>query len=495
MSSVRVRFAPSPTGYLHIGGARTALFNWLFAKKMKGTFILRIEDTDEVRSTEESVSAIIKSMRWLGLDWNEGPDDKNGDGKEFGSYGPYFQMQRKDKGIYQKYIDEMMAKGQAYPCYCTQEELDAMREEATKQKRVPKYDGRCRCLTAEQRKHKESEGRSAVIRYTMPNEGKTVVNDLIRGNVEFDNSMLDDFVLMKASGVPTYNFACVVDDHLMEMSHVIRGDDHLSNTPKQIHLYNALGWKLPELAHLSMILGPDGSRLSKRHGHTAVMEYRNEGYLPEALINYLTLLGWSTQDSQQLFELNDLIEKFSLERCSKNPATFDPQKLNWMNGEYMRKLTPDELIKRFYYWVSKNPQIQDLIGAWNKELLDKLIVMEQEKIKLFKDVPGLVDIFFVDSVEYNAEAKEKVLKKEGAKQVLEEALKRLEQQQDYSPEALEKFARDFAAEKGVGAGKVFHPLRVAVSGRTQGPSLFHMMELLGKEKVLKRINSCLSSCF
>ena len=495
MENIRVRFAPSPTGYLHIGGARTALFNCLFARQKKGTFILRIEDTDEVRSTDESVSAIIKSMRWLGLDWDEGPDHKTDTSQSNGAFGPYYQMQRLD--IYKKHIDQLIASGHAYKCYCTTDELDTMRAAAQEKKQLPKYDGRCRTLTPEQQHALEQQGRTAVIRFKMPNEGAIVFDDIIRDTVKFENYMLDDFVLMKASGVPTYSFACVIDDHLMEITHVLRGDDHLSNTPKQIHLYNTFSWKTPKFAHFSMILGSDGSRLSKRHGHTSVLEYRDEGYLPEALINYLALLGWSTQDSQQLFTPNDMIEKFSIERCSKSAATFDPQKLLWMNGEYMRAMPAEELTKRFLFWATKKPEIETLIKDWNKDMIAQLITLEHDKFKLLSDIPRRIDFFFVDKIEYDPAAVEKVFKKspESAKMVLEESTKRLENQSDFTSAALETYARNLAVEKAIGNGKVFHPLRVALSGRTEGPSLFHLMEILGKERVIKRLNDCLGRCF
>jgi glutamyl-tRNA synthetase len=493
--SIRVRFAPSPTGYLHIGGARTALFNWLFARKMKGTFILRIEDTDEVRSTDESVGAILKSMRWLGLDWDEGPDNKNSDAADKGKYGPYYQIKRQSEGFYKKHVDELMSKGLAYKCFCTKEEIDDMRKKAQEAKKNPKYNGQCRDLSEEKIKELEGRGRDYVIRFKMPETGSVVFEDLVKGSVKFENYMLDDFVLCKSSGVPTYSFACVIDDHLMQISHVLRGDDHLSNTPKQVHLYNSFGWDMPEFAHMSMILGPDGSRLSKRHGHTSVLEYRDEGYLPEALVNYLALLGWSTEDSQQIFAPDEMTEKFSVERCSKSAATFDPQKLLWMNGEYMRKLPAGELSKRFYFWVSKKNDVQEKIKGWDRKLVDETIKLEHEKFQLLKDIPGRIDIFFVENVEYMPEAVNKVLKKDTAKMVLEESLKRLENHSGFSAEELEKYARAFAAEKQIGAGKVFHPLRVAVSGRTEGPSLFHMMEVLGKHKVIKRINDCLKKCF
>ena len=453
--AIRVRFAPSPTGDLHIGGVRTALFNYLYAKKEKGTFVLRIEDTDEARSTESSTQIIINAMKWLKLGWDEGP------GNELPQYAPYYQMKRKEQGIYQKYIDILLEKGCAYKCYCTPEEVEKMREQARLAKQPPKYNGHCANLTKEQQEQYEKEGRTAVIRFKMPKEGKIEFEDIVRGHVSFENVLLDDFVLMKANGVPTYNFACVIDDYLMEMSHVIRGDDHISNTPRQIHIYKALGWKPPIFAHLSMILGSDGARLSKRHGHTSVLEYRKEGYLQDALINYLALLGWSTQDSQQLFFGNSLIENFSLDRCNSSPATFDPSKLLWMNGEYIRKKS-------------------------------------DEKIKLLKDIPGLVDFFFKD-LSFDQTAVDKILlsdtKKDSAKKVLQECIIRLPNQDFSLPEALEMFARNLAKELGFSNSKVFHPIRVAISGRTQGPSLFHMMEVMGKDEVIRRIQQTVDKYF
>ena len=489
--SIRVRFAPSPTGDLHIGGVRTALFNWLYARKEKGTFILRIEDTDEARSTDASTQIIINAMKWLKLNWDEGP------GNEPEKYAPYYQMKRKEQGIYQKYIDILLEKGYAYKCYCTPEEVEKMREQARLAKQPPKYNGHCANLTKEQQEEYEKQGRTAVIRFKMPKEGKIEFDDIVRGHVTFENALLDDFVLMKANGVPTYNFACVIDDHLMDMTHVIRGDDHISNTPRQIHLFKALGWEPPTFAHLSMILGSDGARLSKRHGHTSVLEYRKEGYLQDALINYLALLGWSTEDSRQLFFGDSLVENFSLDRCNSSPATFDPSKLLWMNGEYIRNKSSEEVYELFIDWIQWTKQ-DALIDGWDRDLLKKAIALEHEKIKLLKDIPGLVDFFFKDVV-YDEQAVNKVLlsdtKKESSQVVLNECLKRLPNQADFSPEALEQYARDLAVELGFSNGKVFHPIRVAISGRTQGPSLFHMMEVMGKDEVLKRIQRTVDKFF
>jgi nondiscriminating glutamyl-tRNA synthetase len=482
--SIRVRFAPSPTGYLHIGGARTALFNWLYARHTGGTFILRIEDTDETRSTDESVTGILDSMRWLGLDWDEGPLYA-GDGKipttSRGDAGPYFQMQRLDK--YQAACDQLIKSAFAYPCYCTPEEVEKMRELAMLAKRPPKYDGRCRNLSTDERLAKEKEGRKKSIRFKTPQQGATQFVDLVRGALHFENALLEDFVILKTSGVPTYNFACVIDDHHMAISHVIRGDDHLSNTPRQILVYQALGWKLPEFAHLAMILGSDGARLSKRHGATAVLEYRDGGYLPEVLLNYLALLGWGTEDSQQIFTQTEMFEKFALERCSKSPAVFDPAKLLWMNGEYVRK-TPVPALADLARSFFQPPH--DIAGV-SKERYEQAVALEHEKVKLLGDVPKLVDFLLWDDYAYREEAVTKVLRAEGAMAILDELSKRLAALNPFDAAAIEALCKGLAKERGVKNGAIFHPLRVSTSGRTEGPSLFHFVEFLGREKTLERI--------
>lgn len=479
MEKIRVRFAPSPTGFLHIGGARTALFNWLFARKMGGQFILRIEDTDEVRSTEESLNAILNGLRWLGLDWEE---------------GPYFQMQRLE--LYKKYADQLLSENKAYLCYCKPEELEAMRTRAMLAKRPPKYEGRCRNLNLSQRKELESEGRKPVVRFKTPSDGVTEFDDIVRGHLSFENSLLDDFVLLKASGVPVYQFAVVVDDYLMQITHVIRGDDHLSNTPRQILVYNALGWeefrKNLKFAHLSMILGPDGTRLSKRHGATSLEEYKNMGYLPESIMNYLALLGWATEESQQIFEKEELIQKFSLERCGKSPSIFDPQKLLWMNGEYIRKLDVKELTRRSLPFLKEAKLVSEPSPDEHLNYLMRCVALEQEKIKLLKEVPHLIDFLIQEDFQFDEKAVEKVLKTPGALGLVMELKERLANLSLFSAASTEKLCRDFAAEKNLKTSVVFHPLRVATSGRTQGPSLFHYLELLGKEKVLRRIEKTCS---
>jgi len=474
---IRVRFAPSPTGYLHVGGARTALFNWLFARRHKGTFVLRIEDTDEVRSTPESVEAIVDSMRWMGLDWDEGPVDAKGASR--GDHGPYFQMQRLEN--YKKAVQRLLDDGKAYRCYCSKEELDALRQKAQAEKRPLKYDGRCRDLTAEQRAALEAQGKKFSVRLRMPQSGPTVVSDIIRGEVSFDNALLQDLVIQKATGGPTYNFACVVDDHDMEIFHVIRGDEHLSNTPYQLRVYEALGWKPPTFAHLSMILGPDGQKLSKRHGATAVGEYKTTGYLPAALRNFLALLGWSTRDSQQLFAPEELVAKFDLAGCQKNPAVFDPVKLQWMNGEYIRKMSKESLLDACLPFLEAAGLAQE-----PRERLLPAVGMAQEKFKLLPELSGHIDFFF-RAVEYRPEAVKKVLQQAGVKLMLGELEPLIGGTEPFREKALEERIRAFCAEKGLKTGKVFHPIRVAVSGRTEGPTLFGMLELLGKDEVVQRL--------
>src|SRR5437762_3978201 len=315
--SVRVRFAPSPTGYLHVGGARTALYNYLFARANGGTFVLRIEDTDAARSTDESVTAILDSMRWLGLTWDEGPDIG-------GPHAPYFQSQRGE--LYRRHADRLIAAGHAYPCYCTLEELEARRAGMLERGEAPRYDGRCRGLSAADRAARAAEGRASAIRFALDPVGESAWDDLVRGRVAFQNEVLDDFVLLRSDGLPTYNFACVVDDQLMQISDVIRGDDHISNTPRQLLIYTAFGWTPPRFAHVPMILGEDGTRLSKRHGATSVAAYRDLGYLPEALDNFLALLGWSYDGKTELFTLDELVQKFRIERVGANPAVFNHEK-------------------------------------------------------------------------------------------------------------------------------------------------------------------------
>lgn len=472
--TVRVRFAPSPTGYLHIGGARTALFNWLFARNMKGTFILRIEDTDETRSTEESTAQILRSLQWLGLNWDE---------------GPFLQSDQKIK--HQQYARQLVSEGKAYQCYCLPEELENRRKEMMAKKLPPKYNGQCRSLSAEQKKKFELEGRKSVIRFKMPESGVTKINDLVKGPIEFDNSLLDDFVILKSSEVPVYNFAVVCDDHDMGITHVIRGDDHVSNTPRQIMLYKAFDWEIPEFAHIPMILGPDGTRLSKRHGAAALDEYIQQGYLPGAIMNYLVLLGWATENSQQIFSLTEMIGKFSLDRCAKNAAIFDPEKLKWMNGEYIRhKLTPEELVQQGKKILAENKIIDEKTDLG---YINKVISLEKERIRTIGELPALVDFFFSEQVAIVDEKARKTLAKPNVKEILTTVEKELALTTDFSVTGLEQAIRQLCETNKYKTGEVFHPIRVAVSGRTTGPGLFDLLAVLGRERVINRIRQAVQS--
>lgn len=471
---VRVRFAPSPTGYLHIGNARTALFNYLFARKNKGRFILRIEDTDIERSAKEYETALIEDLKWTGIEWDEGPDIG-------GEFGPYRQMDRLD--TYRDVAERLLKEGKAYRCYCTREEIEARNVAAGKNASAG-YDNSCRNLSEEEKTEYEREGRKPVLRFIVP-EKNIVVDDIIRGRVIFESQHIPDFVIMKSDGLPTFHFAVVVDDFLMQITHVIRGEDHLSNTPKHILLFEALNAHIPQFAHMSMTLGPDKTRLSKRHGATSVRAYREAGYLPEAFFNYISLLGWGSPESQDIFSKEELIEAFSLERCQKSSAVFDPEKLLWMNGYYIRKTSPERLLTLSIPFLKEAGIIDKELSVEEREYLEKAIALEQEKIKLLKDVPYHIG-FFVKEPVYEEDSVNKYLTEKGRK-ILSELAAVLEGCKEWTVTSLEGIVRRFCEEKGLKPSDVFHPLRVAVSGKTKGPGLFEMLEHIGKEKVMERI--------
>lgn len=477
---VRVRFAPSPTGELHIGGARTALFNWLFARHNKGKFVLRIEDTDVLRSKKNFSKTAMENLRWLGLEWDEGP------GKE-GDFGPYFQSQR--LSIYEKYARRLVKEKKAYYCYCTQEELEENKKKMLAKGLLPLYNGRCRILSDKEIEHFQKEGKSPSIRFKVPRVGTTYVDDLLRGRVSFANRMLGDFIVLKSNKTPAFNFANVIDDAMMKISCVIRGDDHLSNTPRQILLYEALDFKVPQYAHISMILGKDGRKLSKRHGATSISYYREKGYLPWALVNYLTLLGWSTVDSQQFFEKGELIEKFSLERVGKSAAIFDPQKLEWMNGEYIRQMKPEKLADLLIAYLEKANLPKRALAASKK--MTEIVSLEQKRIKVLSDFAKAADFFFRKDFSYDPAAVAKRLKQDYVPSLLRKVKTEINGFPSYDAESLEKMARKLAEDLSLPTSKIFHPLRVALTGRMKGPGLFELAVVLGKEEVLRRIDRTL----
>jgi glutamyl-tRNA synthetase len=483
MSDIRVRFAPSPTGSLHIGGARTALFNWLFARHHNGTFILRIEDTDLERSREESARGIVSALRWLGLDWDEGPEIG-------GAYGPYFQSQRLN--LYAEAARQLLEQGRAYYCYCTQEELAERRREAMQAGKAPRYDGRCRHLSRDERNRLEQEGRRPALRFQIPPAGETVVEDVIRGRVAFDHEVLDDFIIIKSSGLPTYNFACVVDDASMEISHVLRAEEHLSNTPRQILLYQALDRRLPVFAHLPMILAPDRSKLSKRHGATSVQEFREQGFLPETLLNYLALLGWSPEGEEEIMPLSEMVRQFSLARVGKTAAVYDVKKLTWMNGHYLNAADLDSVVERAIPFLQQRGLAPETISAERHAYVTRVVALVRTRVKTLAEVAEASDYFFSDSFTYDEKGVRKHFSKPGVDRLLEAAGRCIDRLASYEPQAIEDAYRGLSDQLGVSAGELIHPTRLALSGRTMGPGLFELMAVLGKSRSLQRLDRAIA---
>lgn len=482
MSQVRVRYAPSPTGFPHVGNIRTALFNWLFARHHRGKFILRIEDTDVARRVEGAVEAILESLRWLGLDWDEGPEVG-------GEHGPYFQSQRLQ--IYQPLAQRLVEEGQAYLCYCSPERLERVRQEQIRRKQPPRYDRRCRNLSEEERKSLEAQGIVPVVRFKTPLEGETRFQDLIRGEITFKNELLDDFVLLKSDGYPTYHLASVVDDHLMQISHVLRADEWLSSTPRHVLLYQALGWEPPLFAHLPMILGPDRSKLSKRHGATSITEFQEQGYLPEAVLNFLALLGWSLDDHTEILSREELVRYFSLERIGKTAAIFDHKKLRWMNGVYLRKLSPEEFLERLLPFLERDlpPEARKSLS---RDYVAQIAPLIQERITLLGEAADYTLFFFLDELSYDPSLLlNRGLSAKDAYHALHISLEKLEALGDFSAESLEGLLRNLASELGLRTGELFGLLRVAVTGRTAAPPLFQTMAVLGRERCLRRIELAL----
>jgi glutamyl-tRNA synthetase len=482
--SVRTRFAPSPTGFLHIGTLHTALFAWLFARHNNGKFILRIEDTDQSRKVEGSVEAILEGLRWLGIDWDEGPEAG-------GAYGPYFQSERLE--LYHKAAEELVAGGHAYYCYCSQERLEAMRQLQVQRKQPPGYDRHCRELDPKERAQKEAEGAVPVVRFKMPLAGVTSFHDHIWGDVTFENRLLDDFVLLKSDGFPTYHLANVVDDHEMRMSHVIRAEEWLSSTPRHVLLYAALGYDTPAFAHLPLLIGADRSKLSKRHGSVHVGEYRSEGYLPEAVMNFLAILGWSLDDKTEMFTRDDLIRSFTLERVGKTPAIFNKEKLNWLNGVYIRKLTPGDFAARALPFLQRDLPAE-VKRPLPKDYVQEVLPLVQERVKLLSEVTPLTRYFFAETLDYDPKLLiSKDMTAESTVRALAAARERLKRLQPFDAQTIESMLRPLAVELGLKTGQLFGALRTAVSGETATPPLFQMMAVIRKDRCLKRIDQAISS--
>jgi len=479
---MRTRYAPSPTGYLTIGGAWMAFFNWLFARSGNGTFILRIEDTDPGRSTREYEQAIYDDFHWLGLDWDEGPDVG-------GSHGPYRQSER--GGLYAQYAGELLARGAAYHCYCTPEELDAERARAQARKRPYRYSGRCRNLTPEQRAACEREGRRPTIRLRLQDYGETiVVDDLVRGRVEFDPGHLDDYIIVRSDGTPLYNFANVVDDHTMAITHVIRGIEHLSNTPKQWVMYRALGWTPPQVAHLSNILGADKKKLSKRTGDTAVRDYRTRGYLPAALLNFFALMAWYPEEHREIYSVQELVARFRIQDLGKASPVFDMEKLTWMNGVYMRSLLeqdPGRVVEACLPSLRAAGLFDGAMTDERAAYVRKVVEVLGERLKVGQDIVVYGDFFFKDRVDYEPAAARQYLSDPAMAPVLHALRERVAAATTLEASAAEAILRTLAAERGLQARELVHPTRVALTGKTAGPGLFELMALLGKDRIVQRL--------
>ena len=479
-SEVRVRIAPSPSGNLHVGTARTALFNYLFAKKHGGKYVLRIEDTDLDRSSQAYIDNIYDSLKALGLNWDEGPDVG-------GQYGPYQQSERFD--IYPKYAQKLIEAGYAYECFCTQEELEAEKEESIKNKKAHMYSGKCRDLSEEEKAKLRAEGRKPSIRFRVP-EGETAFDDLVKGHLHFDNALIGDFVIMKSNGTPTYNFAVVIDDMEMKISHIIRGEDHISNTAKQIMIYEALGAQIPEFGHLGMILAPDRSKLSKRHGATAVSEFVEKGYLTEALVNFVALLGWSPSDGQEIKTLDEIAADFRIGEVSSSNSIFEYDKLNWMNGQYIKKMDLAKLTELVKPYLS----CYDL-SEYTEEQLQRIVAITREPITILSELTNDTKYFFGNEVEVEAEVKEKVLDGEAAKKVLPYILENELDKWAFDDE--EKLhdqlgeLRNYFKEQGIKPKETMWAIRAAVTGRTHGADMVAVLVLLGKDKIASRIKAAL----
>ena len=481
----KVRFAPSPTGPFHIGGARSALFNWLVARNKNGKFLVRVEDTDLARSTRESEENIKAALNWLGLNWDEGIDVG-------GENGPYRQTERLD--IYHKEIQRLLDEGKAYYCYCTEEELEESRTQQLAEGKTPVYNDHCRSLTEEEiAKYKES-GRKPVIRLRVPKEGVFAFDDMVRGHVTFQAAGVGDFIIMKSDGIPVYNFAVVVDDALMNITHVIRAEEHLSNTPRQIAIYQALGYDIPKFGHISLILGSDHKKMSKRHGATSVDEYRKMGYLPDAVVNYLALLGWAPKGEQEIFTREELIEQFSMKRVSANDAVFDIEKLNWINFQYMKQLSPEELLELTLPFIINAGYITGPLSDEKKEWLKKVVWFVRDHLYYGAQTPENVKIFFEELPAIEDEEMLDIMSRETSKMIIKSFAEKLSDLDTFNESSIKDVFSNLMKESGIKGKAAFEPVRIALTGEIHGPGLYTLIELFGKEKTIHRLKSSLTTC-
>ena len=476
--NIRVRFAPSPTGPFHIGGARSALFNWLLARKYGGKMILRIEDTDLERSSRESEENIKAALLWLGMDWDEGVDVG-------GPYGPYRQTERLP--LYAEYTNNLLIAKKAYYCYCTDEELDQERQELSAAGQMPRYMGRCSKLTAEEAKKLQDEGRKAAVRFRVPENQQIVIQDLVRGTVTFESNGIGDFVIVKSDGLPVYNYAVVLDDALMKVTHVIRAEEHLSNTPRQVMIYQALNLPLPEFGHISLILGKDRTKMSKRHGATSVDQYRSLGYMPEAIVNFLALLGWSPSDEQEIFTREELISRFSMDHVAKNPAVFDVDKLNWISSQYIRQADLDVLTDMSLPHLIKAGYVNEPVTPENRVWISKVVDALREYMSYTAQIVDCSRIFFKDDFEFESAEAADVLRQESIPAVMELFREKLTNLEQLDAESIQSMLKQITKELKLGGKLVFMPIRVALTGQSHGPELPVLIGLLGKQRVLARV--------
>ncbi|MFF2094472.1 glutamate--tRNA ligase [Paenibacillus sp. NPDC058174] len=482
---VRVRYAPSPTGHLHIGNARTALFNYLFARSQGGKFIIRIEDTDVKRNVAGGEESQLTYLKWLGMDWDESVDIGGG-------YGPYRQTERLD--IYKEYWQDLLERGLAYRCYCTEAELEQEREEQLGRGETPRYSGRHRNLTEEQRQAFEAEGRVASIRFRVPENRTFAFDDMVKGTISFDTAEMGDFVIVKKDGIPTYNFAVVLDDYLMRISHVLRGEDHISNTPRQLMIYEALGWEAPRFGHMTLIVNESRKKLSKRDESIIqfIEQYDDLGYLPEALFNFIALLGWSPEGEQEIFTREQLIEVFNAERLSKSPAVFDTNKLTWMNNEYVKKTELPRLVDLCLPHLQKAGRVEAELKAEGREWVDALVALYQDKIRFASEIVPLTELFFRETVEDEEEAAA-VLAEEQVPTVLAAFLAQVEAgEKPYDADGVKEMIKAVQKETGFKGKQLFMPIRAALTGQTHGPDLNQSIVLLGKDKVIGRLQGRLA---
>ncbi len=486
MKEVRLRFAPSPTGYLHIGGLRTALYNYLYARRNNGKFILRIEDTDQTRFVEGAIENLIESLHWAGVEYDEGVFVEDGKIVEKGDHGPYIQSNRLD--IYKKYVDELIEKGYAYYCFCSKERLEQVREEQKIKGVVPKYDGFCRNISLEEARERIAKGEEYVVRLKLPHNYDIKFHDLVRGDIVINTDDIDDQVLLKSDGYPTYHMAVVVDDHLMEITHIVRGEEWLPSTPKHVYLYEAFGWEKPTYVHLPTVLNKDRKKLSKRQGDVSVEDFRDKGYLPEGLVNYLALVGWSPEDNQEILSMEDLVSKFTFERVSKTGGIFDKDKLDWVNGHYIRSSSVERITDLAISYLIEAGLIDKEFSENNYEWLKLLIHTVQESINTIAEVPEKVEFIFKDHIEIVEEDALEILKGEQVSTVLNAMKDELNNVEEIDEEYAKGCMKIIQKATGVKGKNLYMPARVALTGVVHGPEFVNILVLLGKEKILNRID-------